>query len=89
MEKYVVIGGQYQAYEYGVYYSLHAAKIAATKAIEYWDNWQGWHYPVIYRMEDTAPGTNFYGEQEHLPQPWSKPYMIRRYGDKWRYNECY
>lgn len=49
MKNFAVIGGQYQAYFYGFADTIHAAKILATKNDEYWDNWQGWHTPAIYR----------------------------------------
>lgn len=52
MKKYQVIGGQYESYWYGESDTLHGAKIIATKNAEYWDNWQGWHTPSIYKAED-------------------------------------
>ncbi len=52
MKKYQVIGGQYEPYWYGESDSLHGAKIIAGKNKEYWDNWQGWHTPKIYKAED-------------------------------------
>ena len=51
--KYAVIGGQYGYFCYGLTPTLIGAKRLATKNIEYWDNWQGWHKPKIYRIEDT------------------------------------
>lgn len=46
---YRIIGGQYYEIECGEAETLReAAEIAAENA-EYWDNWQGWHYP---RIED-------------------------------------
>ena len=51
--KYCVIGGQYEPHYYGTTKTLLAAKQLSTKNIEYWDNWQGWHKPKIYRIEDT------------------------------------
>ncbi len=50
---YYVIGGQYESYCYGGTPTLIGAKRKATKNMEYWDNWQGWHKPQIYRAEDT------------------------------------
>lgn len=50
---YAVIGGQYEYYYYGSYPTLIGAKRVATKNVEYWDNWQGWHKPQVYRIEDT------------------------------------
>ena len=52
MKKYQVIGGQYESCWIGESDSLHGAKIIATRNMEYWDNWQGWHKPCIYRAED-------------------------------------
>ncbi len=50
---YYVIGGQYEAYCYGGAPTLIGAKRLANKNKEYWDNWQGWHTPAIYKAEDT------------------------------------
>ena len=50
---YYVIGGQYESICYGGAPTLIGAKRMATKNEEYWDNWQGWHKPAIYRAEDT------------------------------------
>ena len=50
---YYVIGGQYQYIFYGGAPTLIGAKRLANKNAEYWDNWQGWHIPKIYRAEDT------------------------------------
>lgn len=51
--KYAVIGGQYTSICYGCTPTLLGAKRLATKNMEYWDNWQGWHTPKIYDIEDT------------------------------------
>ena len=51
--KYWVIGGQYESYCYGGAPTLVGAKRLATKSVEYWNNWQGWHKPAIYKAEDT------------------------------------
>ena len=48
-----VIGGQYEYTCYGGTPTLIGAKRLATKNSEYWDNWQGWHTPAIYKAEDT------------------------------------
>lgn len=48
-----VIGGQYESHCYGGTPTLIGAKRLATKHEEFWDNWQGWHKPLIYRAEDT------------------------------------
>ena len=50
--KYAVIGGQYEAF-YGCTDTLLKAKRLATANAEHWDNWQGWHKPQIYKIEDT------------------------------------
>lgn len=52
MKKYIIIGGQYFACYYGEANTLTGAKRIAGKNAEYWDNWQGWHLPKIYRQED-------------------------------------
>ena len=52
MKAYQVIGGQYEQYWYGESDSLRGAKIIAGRNKEYWDNWQGWHTPYIYKAED-------------------------------------
>lgn len=49
---YYVIGGQYESYCYGGAPTLIGAKRLANKHKEYWDNWQEWHTPQIYRAED-------------------------------------
>ena len=51
--KYYVIGGQYESICYGGTPTLIGAKRLATEKEELWDNWQGWHKPLIYRAEDT------------------------------------
>lgn len=58
---YYVIGGQYVRYCYGGCKTLLGAKRLAAKHDEYWDNWQGWHRPKIYRAEDCVEVENFYG----------------------------
>ena len=52
MKKYQVIGGQYEQNWIGESDSLHGAKIIAGKNKEFFDNWQGWHTPSIYKAED-------------------------------------
>lgn len=84
MQKYVVIGGQYSVRLYGVFDSLHAAKVYASKHPEYWDNWQGWNVPNIYRLDQCRHYTDVkdaYGNHHddfYIPQPnavhWYKPY---------------
>lgn len=53
MCKYVIIGGQYEPQNYGIANNLKEAKEIADQNEEYWDNWQGWRKPLIYRLEDT------------------------------------
>lgn len=48
-----VIGGQYEPHCYGGAPTLIGAKRLANKSAEYWDNWQGWHTPAIYKAENT------------------------------------
>lgn len=50
---YYVIGGQYESCCYGGTPTLIGAKRLANKNREYWDNWQGWYIPAIYKAEDT------------------------------------
>lgn len=52
-KNFYVIGGQYESICYGGAPTLIGAKRLATKNMEYWDNWQGWNRPEIYRAEDT------------------------------------
>lgn len=52
--KYYVFGGQYEYCCYGGAPTLLGAKRLANRNMEYWDNWQGWHRPSIYRAEDTV-----------------------------------
>ena len=59
---YYVIGGQYASFCYGGTPTLIGAKRLARKSAEYWDNWQGWHIPDIYRAEDVEDVSNFYGD---------------------------
>lgn len=82
MKKYVVIGGQYQPYYCGEADTLLGAKRIASAHLEYWDNWQGWHYPAIYRAEDVEPVENFYGSG-YAPIYEARPIATREYGDRW------
>lgn len=75
---YCVIGGQYAAYYYGSAPTLLGAKRLARKHEEYWDNWQGWHIPKIYRAEDTELCENFYGEGR-CPIPGAVPVATASY----------
>lgn len=74
-----VIGGQYESHCYGGAPTLIGAKRLANKNAEYWDNWQGWHTPAIYRAEDTklikAHGwiTVPNGATVRVPKYWAEP----------------
>lgn len=52
IKKYQVIGGQYESHWHGESDTLRGARCIATRHMEYWDNWQGWHKPRIYAAED-------------------------------------
>lgn len=79
MKKYQVIGGQYESYYYGESDSLHGAKIIAGKNKEYWDNFQGWHKPHIYKAEDVreieSKGriTSYDGQTIRIPKEEAEP----------------
>lgn len=75
---YYVIGGQYGAYCYGGAATLTGAKRLATKSAEYWDNWQGWHIPSIYKAEDVEDVVNFYGEGK-APRLYAQPIATAHY----------
>lgn len=81
VNKYAVIGGQYQAYCYGFAPTLHAAKLLATRSAEYWDNWQGWHVPAVYNAADVEPCRNFYGNG-YAPKFGAVPVAVRGYNDR-------
>lgn len=78
-ERYVVIGGQYTLTCYGVRDTLHAAKVLASAHPTYWDNWQGWHYPAIYRVSDCVT-CNLDGNV--YPAPSAIPVATRGHGDR-------
>lgn len=82
---YYIIGGQYANYCYGGAETLTGAKRLASANIEYWDNWQGWHVPAIYRAEDTQECNNFYGA-ERCPVDGALPVAWRENG-KWKNRE--
>lgn len=54
MKAYQIIGGQYESHWYGESDTLRGARCIATRNKEYWDNWQGWRKPKIYKAEDVA-----------------------------------
>ena len=76
---YYVIGGQYESICYGGTPTLIGAKRLANKNVEYWDNWQGWHTPKIYKAEDTeiiiASGwiTAYEGSEIRVPKYDAEP----------------
>ena len=72
MKKYVVIGGQYFCCYYGEADTLTGAKRIAGKNAEYWDNWQGWHVPRIYRAEDVKDA----GRQEKVVKFGAQPVAV-------------
>ena len=81
--KYYVIGGQYEAYNYGGTHTLAGAQRLATKNTEYWDNWQGWHKPRIFKAEDCERYTNFFG-MNYYPKPYVEPCAVwDNYSKKW------
>lgn len=81
--KYYVIGGQYEMINYGGTPTLEGAKRLATKREEYWDNWQGFHKPDIYKAEDCELGKTFFGT--NLYPKWNaNAYMTwNEYSKKW------
>lgn len=90
VEKYVVIGGQYRYICYGICDSLHAAKCLASYNMEYWDNWQGWHYPAIYRELDTIHynSDSIPNQYAIVPKDDASPIATRRSGDR-SWNVCH
>ena len=84
MKKYQVIGGQYESCWIGESDSLHGAKILATRKMEYWDNWQGWHKPCIYRAEIVESYGRICtpdGWDIRVTKPGARPWVWR--GDHW------
>lgn len=79
MKEYQVIGGQYESYYYGESESLRGAKIIARRNKEYWDNFQGWHTPKIYKASDVieieSRGriTSHDGETIRVPRDFAEP----------------
>ena len=69
---YYVIGGQYACYNYGGAKTLIGAKRLASKHEEYWDNWEGWHKPSIYKASDCEWGKNFFGS-DYCPKWFALP----------------
>ena len=71
-KNFAVIGGQYAAFCYGFTPTLIGAKRLSRKNLEYWDNWQSWHAPKIYKAEYVEKVTNFYGET-YAPKDGARP----------------
>lgn len=55
----------------------------ASKSAEYWDNWQGWHIPSIYKAEDVRECNNFYGAT-FCPVEGAEPVAIAHYNNSGR-----
>lgn len=78
-KRYYVIGGQYESYCYGGSDTLRGARAMATRHMEFWDNWQGYVKPRIYKAEDTkmieSKGriTTADGVQIRVPREFAKP----------------
>lgn len=81
MKKYYIVGGQYALRCYGACDTILGAKRIASKNVEYWDNWQGWHTPAIFRGADME----FYGSQ-YLPKPLAEPIAYKMLNGKWHDN---
>ena len=79
-QNFAIIGGQYVAFCYGFTPTLTGAKRLARKNMEYWDNWQGWHAPIIYKAEDVVKVVNIYGET-YAPKDGSLPVASARVTD--------
>lgn len=88
MKRYQVIGGQYEKKWYGESDTLIGAKRIATKHEEYWDNYQGWHTPLVYAAKDckviTCKGwiTETDGSTTIIPKCGAIPYSAKVNG-KW------
>ena len=76
--RFLVIGGQYEACYYGAAETLMGAKRIASKHDEYWDNWQGFHRPKIYAAEDCVEVENFYGHG-YAPDPDKRVFPVSAY----------
>lgn len=81
MDKFYVIGGQYAYYNYGGTDTLLKAKRLAARNEEHWDNWQGWHRPMIYAAEDCVEANTFFGRQI-VPGDGASPVAVWD-GKKW------
>ena len=79
MKKFQVIGGQYESCWHGESDTIRGAKRIATQHEEYWDNWGGWHKPLIYSADDVeqivSRGriTTRDGELIRVPKPYAEP----------------
>lgn len=83
MKKYQIIGGQYEYCWHGEADTLQESKKIATKNIEFWDNWKGWHVPYIYRAADckkiVCKGmiTKCDGQTTIIPKRDAAPYAMK------------
>lgn len=77
---YYAIGGQYYYYCYGGAETMTGAKRIASANAEYWDNWQGWHIPAIYRAEDTEQAE----DGKRYPSIGACPVAVARYDSNFR-----
>lgn len=87
--KYYVIGGQYECYCHGGAPTLLGAKRLAGRSMEFWDNWQGWNIPSVYRVEDTEICNNFYGTNR-CPVDGAHPVAVAEYDNgkiKWFFTD--
>ena len=72
-EKYCVIGGQYFPVHDGNAATLEEAKTLAGKNREYWDNWQGWHVPSVFRLEDVEKIHHYFAGSTLAPKENANP----------------
>lgn len=77
---YYAIGGQYYYHCYGGAATLTGAKRIASANAEYWDNWQGWHIPSVYRAEDTEQAE----DGSRYPRNGARPVAVASYSGNYR-----
>ena len=80
-DKFCVIGGQYFPVHYGNTPTLLGAKRLAGKHHEYWDNWQGWHVPAVYRIEDVEEINHYFAGLTLAPKPDAEPVAYAWYSE--------
>lgn len=82
-DRFAIIGGQYYFWDYGTTPTLLGAKRKATAHREYWDNWQGWHTPDIYAIEDVELVDGWNGKTL-APKAYASPVAAwDEYGKRW------